>query len=83
MLFKYNSEAEFLTFLQSCLLKHNYFNNDKIKIHFSNSRPNTLQVSMRSMKTTSDVFCNTNVQIGTLDVLSPNISDKIPTGTPV
>lgn len=39
---------------------------------------------MRSMKnTTCNLFCNANVQIGKLDILSPSISDKITTGTPV
>lgn len=31
---------------------------------------------MRSMKnSTSDLFCNANVHLGKLDVLSPNLSD--------
>lgn len=39
---------------------------------------------MRNMKnTTSDLSCNTIVQTEKLDVLSPNISAKTPTGTPV
>lgn len=39
---------------------------------------------MRNMKnTTSDLFCNANVQTEKLNALSPNISGKTPTGTPV
>lgn len=39
---------------------------------------------MRSMKNTaSDLFCNASAEIGKLDVLSPNISDKIPTETAI
>lgn len=76
MLFKHISEAEFSTFLKSCLLKGSYFNFKKSKYTLKTPDQVHHQVSMRSMKnSTSDLFCNVNVHLGKLDVLSPNLSD--------
>lgn len=56
MLFKYISEAEFLTFLKSCQLKGSYFNK---KIKYILKIPNQVyyKVSMSMKNSMSDLFC--------------------------
>lgn len=86
MLFKYNPEAEFLTFFKSRLLKKffNLFLTTKLKYILKIPVQIYYEVGTRNMKnTTSDLFCNADVRTEKLDVLSPNISAKTPTGTPV